>query len=544
MVSVRLDPSQRFDPSTVGELLQQAESIIPAAARPLLRPVLDTLMRGAGLNPAMLTAMQGVQLPSGNATGLLDSMPFFGPGNDLGTLRAAPPTPTAAETRRAERMMKKLGYRPGQIEQFQAAVGLPETGVADRATLRRLDSTTKRIKKAGDGYLTPGMKNRRVKDLQQRLARLGDFQGTPTGIYDQETSRASRTFRRRHDNLQQGIKSFGKTAQRALNMELDNIAHDPFRTRVDPSSRRRELDARVLSDARDGGVGTGSSRSVIAHVQRELTAAGYNPNRTDGVWDNHTQAMLHQFQRRSGIEETERLGPNTWGRLRGSTIETEANYSPKQMIGERGSAVRRTEQRLKKAGYNPGEVDGRYTAATERAADRLRARYDRPEADGVSLGTAKLITKRIKERNGLVKPIAARLTSISEFGVQDAEGAPANNGARYHAGKDWFAPGGSRVRSPIAGRVVEVRASSGNSGQVFGGTVKVQGNDGKVWVFRHVDPTNVRLGQRVDAGDTIARITRWADGPSHAHIELWKTLSGGYDFENMIDPMRYLRRFL
>lgn len=544
MVSVRLDSSQRFDPNTVAELLQQVEAAIPEQARPLLRPIADTLLRGAGINPAVITAMQGIQLPSGNATGLLDRLPFFGPGNDLGTLRAAVPTPTAAETRRAERAMKKLGYRPGQLAQFQEAVGLPETGVADRATLRRLSSTLERIKKAGDGYLTPGMKNGRVKKLQQRLARLGDYQGEINGIYNQELGQASRTFRRRHDNLDPRIKSFGKTAQRALRMELDNMAHDPFRTRVKPSERRRELDARVLSDARDGGVGPGSSRAVVSHVQRELAAAGYNANRTDGVWDNHTQAMLHQFQRRSGIEPTERLGPNTWAELRGSTIETNANYSPVQKIGERGRAVLRTERRLKKAGYNPGAVDGRYTAATERAADRLRARYDRPDADGVGLGTAKLITKRIKERNAFQRPIAARLTSISEFGVQDAEGAPANNGARYHAGKDWFAPGGSRVRSPIAGRIVEVRASSGNSGQVFGGTVKVQGNDGKVWVFRHVDPSNVRVGQRVNAGDQIARVTRWADGPSHAHIELWKTLGGGYDFENMIDPMRYLRRYL
>jgi hypothetical protein len=42
----------------------------------------------------------------------------------------------------------------------------------------------------------------------------------------------------------------------------------------------------------------------------------------------------------------------------------------------------------------------------------------------------------------------------------------------------------------------------------------------------------------------IERVTSWADGPDHAHVELWKTLSGGYRLENMIDPMRYLRRFL
>jgi murein DD-endopeptidase MepM/ murein hydrolase activator NlpD len=100
------------------------------------------------------------------------------------------------------------------------------------------------------------------------------------------------------------------------------------------------------------------------------------------------------------------------------------------------------------------------------------------------------------------------------------------------------------VRSPIDGTVVEARASRGNSGQVFGGTVKVQARDGRVWVFRHVDPKNVHVGQHVGAGERIAQVTSWRDGPSHAHIELWKTYGGGYDFENMLDPMTFLKRFL
>lgn len=133
---------------------------------------------------------------------------------------------------------------------------------------------------------------------------------------------------------------------------------------------------------------------------------------------------------------------------------------------------------------------------------------------------------------------------MSEFALRDAEGAPAANGARYHAAKDWFAPGGSPVSSPINGTVVEVRASRGNTGQVFGGTVKIQGADGRVWVFRHVDPSGVSPGQHVNAGQTVAHVTNWASGPDHTHIELWRTLAGGYRYENMIDPMTELRRFL
>ena len=58
----------------------------------------------------------------------------------------------------------------------------------------------------------------------------------------------------------------------------------------------------------------------------------------------------------------------------------------------------------------------------------------------------------------------------SEFNGSDAEGAPGPNG-RIHAGYDHFAEENAPIRSPISGTIVEVRPSSGTSGQVFGGTV-------------------------------------------------------------------------
>ncbi len=123
----------------------------------------------------------------------------------------------------------------------------------------------------------------------------------------------------------------------------------------------------------------------------------------------------------------------------------------------------------------------------------------------------------------------------SEFDVQDAEGAPGAEG-NLHAGYDLFARAGAPVRSPIEGTIVEVKASRGNSGQIFGGTVKVQGADGRVWVFRHVDPKGVVEGGKVTAGQEIASVTEWTGGTHHAHIELWKTLEGGYNVSNMEDP--------
>jgi murein DD-endopeptidase MepM/ murein hydrolase activator NlpD len=132
------------------------------------------------------------------------------------------------------------------------------------------------------------------------------------------------------------------------------------------------------------------------------------------------------------------------------------------------------------------------------------------------------------------------LPTSSEFATVDAEGAPGPGGKRYHAALDWFADPGSAVQSPITGTIVEVRPSEATSGQIYGGVVKVQGPKGRVWVFRHVDPKNFKVGQKVRRGQTIAGVTDWDDGSDHVHIELWKSLGGGYNVSNMIDPLSVL----
>lgn len=135
-----------------------------------------------------------------------------------------------------------------------------------------------------------------------------------------------------------------------------------------------------------------------------------------------------------------------------------------------------------------------------------------------------------------VQPLTTPMPGGSEFDYVDAEGAPDERGVGHHAGKDWFAPGGTRVVAPITGRVVEVKQSRGNSGQVFGGVVKIQAPNGRVFVFRHVDPRNVKVGASVKAGQPVATVSPWTDGSPHAHVEVWKTLKGGYRYGNMLDP--------
>lgn len=121
------------------------------------------------------------------------------------------------------------------------------------------------------------------------------------------------------------------------------------------------------------------------------------------------------------------------------------------------------------------------------------------------------------------------------FTYADPQGMPSWSGLRFHGAVDWFAPGGTMVCAPGPGRVVRVSASRGNSGQVFGGVVTIEQDDGICWVMRHVDPMCV-VGADVSAGDPMARVTDWRDGGDHLHLEVWKSLAGGYRWENCINP--------
>jgi murein DD-endopeptidase MepM/ murein hydrolase activator NlpD len=121
------------------------------------------------------------------------------------------------------------------------------------------------------------------------------------------------------------------------------------------------------------------------------------------------------------------------------------------------------------------------------------------------------------------------------FRFLDPEGVKSQGPNRYHGAVDWFAPGGTPVRAPGAGTVVRADHSDDHDGQEFGGVLVVQQPDSLCWTMRHVDPA-VRVGTRVGAGDVVARVTVWNDGHDHLHLEIWRSLGGGYLIENMIDP--------
>lgn len=123
------------------------------------------------------------------------------------------------------------------------------------------------------------------------------------------------------------------------------------------------------------------------------------------------------------------------------------------------------------------------------------------------------------------------------FKVPDPEGARAPDGGRYHGAVDWFAPGGTPVVAPAYGKVIEVRRSAVTTGQVFGGTLKLEELGGYVFVMRHINPRRgLKAGDDVKAREEVGTVTKWRSGSPHLHLEVWRNAAAGYQLAQMIDP--------
>ncbi|MFI1659891.1 peptidoglycan DD-metalloendopeptidase family protein [Streptomyces sp. NPDC020472] len=103
----------------------------------------------------------------------------------------------------------------------------------------------------------------------------------------------------------------------------------------------------------------------------------------------------------------------------------------------------------------------------------------------------------------------------------------------YHTGVDFPVPTGTSVKAVAGGRVV-----SAGWGGAYGYQIVLRHDDGRYSQYAHLSALAVREGQRVHAGQRIARSgsTGNSSGP-HLHFEIRTGPGYGSD----IDPLAYLR---
>ncbi len=329
-----------------------------------------------------------------------------------------------------ERALQTIGFDPGSkdnkftaetaraVREFQAAWGLEATGKLDQRTLNKLDHTLQRTRKHGSGCpdcnkagfqgsIGVGQKNLDAFDAERRLKRLGYDTGKADGVFDQKTAEAVRQFKKDQPELAKGSKSglVDKKTFQSLQREVNELQHAPYRRRVtEGHAQQRRVDAFTAAAAKkqnaDGtrGIGEGSSKRAIENVQRHLKAAGYDPQRVDGMWDERTEQALRTFQQKSGLKETGRVGTGTWSKLGKSIVLAKDRTSPAQSLGERSAAVLASEKLLKKAGYNPGKVDGIFDRATQKASRAFEKRFKGRLGDDGRIGENQLERMKVMAR--------------------------------------------------------------------------------------------------------------------------------------------------
>jgi murein DD-endopeptidase MepM/ murein hydrolase activator NlpD len=103
-----------------------------------------------------------------------------------------------------------------------------------------------------------------------------------------------------------------------------------------------------------------------------------------------------------------------------------------------------------------------------------------------------------------------------------------------HGGVDIAAPIGTPVYAAHSGRVVRSGSASG-----FGLAIYIQGDDGSVTVYGHVNREFVSAGERVSVGDVIAEVgNRGQSTGPHLHFEVHPS---GSMYSGSVNPAPWLR---
>jgi len=111
---------------------------------------------------------------------------------------------------------------------------------------------------------------------------------------------------------------------------------------------------------------------TITAIQKKLTESGYEPGPVDGVIGYLTRAAIMAYQHDHGLTVT---GEGSSGLLKnmilgasvGETLQTSSSPVPE----ETRTLVRAVQKALTKLGYQPGQVDGVWGAATRKAIEKF-----------------------------------------------------------------------------------------------------------------------------------------------------------------------------
>jgi peptidoglycan hydrolase-like protein with peptidoglycan-binding domain len=107
--------------------------------------------------------------------------------------------------------------------------------------------------------------------------------------------------------------------------------------------------------------------AVVEEVQALLYLYGYNVGKVDGILGLRTRNAVEQFQKDTGLESNRFIDKATFAKL--------TAFKDDQLVIERQLNVLLVQKLLKKAGFDPGELDGKMGIATKETIKRFQSAH-------------------------------------------------------------------------------------------------------------------------------------------------------------------------
>jgi len=222
--------------------------------------------------------------------------------------------------------------------------------------------------------LTLGSIGTKVKNLQKRLIELGYMTGTASGTYDQATVQGVKLFQASYGQTQSG------NADEVLQYYLysDNVRQ--YNAQAVVTSIATEATYRKLQ--------RGDSGSDVIRLQARLVELGYMASTTGTYFDSSTENAVKAFESAYGKSLTGvatvalqevlfSAGAYSAGSVTPTATPTSQTYSEYSQLskGDKGTEVKKLQNRLRELGYMSAKADGVYGDKTAEAIKKLEAAY-------------------------------------------------------------------------------------------------------------------------------------------------------------------------
>jgi len=217
--------------------------------------------------------------------------------------------------------------------------------------------------------LKVGSEGAEVKKLQTRLKELGYYKGSVDSDYGTGTETAVKNFQQQNGLYVDGVagantlsKLYSSSAKRA---PATRTATPKPRATATPTPR-----VTAVPDT-DVYLEDGSSGSKVRTLQKRLIELGWLDGSADGSYEGATAYAVKAFQKKHGLWEDGKAGPDTlkilYSTRASKASSAVASVGETLQEGSNSDAVRAMQKRLKELDYLSGSADGSFGTATKAA---------------------------------------------------------------------------------------------------------------------------------------------------------------------------------